>query len=97
MSAPSPTLDHSLAVCDILLEAATPELYRNNAFRVLGLPVDTTPREVTRRGEELAMARRYGNGQACRKGAMPLGWTAVCWFCGKTDGDADARRGIDRW
>lgn len=32
--------------CETLLKVATPELYRNNAFRILGLPVNVTLREI---------------------------------------------------
>ncbi|MBM4092721.1 MAG: hypothetical protein FJ276_25425, partial [Planctomycetes bacterium] len=59
--------------CDSLLEAATPELYRLNAFRVLELPTDATAREIARRADMLTMIEKYGNGKP--KGRGPLGLT----------------------
>lgn len=46
--------------CETLLEAATPELYRRNAFRVTGLPVTIGMREVKRRLHALKAAKRLG-------------------------------------
>ncbi len=45
---------------DILLESANPELYRYNAFRVLELPADATPREIMKRQQMIEMARKTG-------------------------------------
>ncbi len=61
------TLDQYLAAVDHgiaqpLLESATPELYRRNAFRVLELPVEATMRDVSRREKRLAMAQKLGVG-----------------------------------
>lgn len=39
--------------CKALLDACTPEVYINNTFRITGLAVDATTREVKRRIEEL--------------------------------------------
>ena len=47
---------------DLLGQAARPDLYRVNAFRVLGLTVDATPREISEHLERLEMARRFGQG-----------------------------------
>lgn len=38
-----------------LLRAATPELYRRNAFRLTGLPVTVTAREIARQADKLKM------------------------------------------
>jgi hypothetical protein len=45
---------------DLLAEVATPALYRDNPFRLTGLPVTATTRDVRRRGEELRAAARLG-------------------------------------
>ncbi len=54
-----------------LLEIATPDLYRRNAFRILGLQVTVTPREIARHQKKLIMfnkldlqsdSREFGNG-----------------------------------
>lgn len=44
---------------DALLESAHPDLYRGNAFRVIGLSPDAGPREVSRRTEKIEMAERF--------------------------------------
>ena len=43
-----------------LIEVATRHLYRQNAFRVLGLSVNATPRDIRRRQAELSMRKRLG-------------------------------------
>ena len=43
-----------------LLDETGPDLYRTNAFRVTGLPVGATARDIRRRGERLRAAARYG-------------------------------------
>jgi len=43
-----------------LLEVATPEFYRQNAFRVLGLPVNATLREIKRHRKKLEMMAKLG-------------------------------------
>jgi len=58
-------------VSEILLEAAQPNLYRVNGFRVTGLPVDATPREVTRQSERLKMVEKLGGAQKT-PGPLPL-------------------------
>lgn len=45
-----------------LLEQASSELYRRSGFRVTGLPVNATPREIRRTCERLLMSRRLGGG-----------------------------------
>jgi hypothetical protein len=46
--------------CTALFAAATPDLYRQNAFRTTGLPVTVSMRDVQRRVQELSMAKRLG-------------------------------------
>jgi hypothetical protein len=43
-----------------LLMLATPELYRQNSFRILGLPVNCTQQDVDRRRARLEMCLRLG-------------------------------------
>ena len=44
----------------LLREAATPELYDRNGFRVLELPVDASPKDVNRRKQMVEMAATNG-------------------------------------
>jgi hypothetical protein len=53
----------------LLLKAATPELYRRNAFRLTGLPVTATAREVSRQADKLKMLADLG-GQAAQQLAV---------------------------
>ena len=43
-----------------LIEAATPEIYRQNAFRVLGLPITADERAIREREKLLRMAKQFG-------------------------------------
>ncbi len=45
---------------DVLLEAAKPDLYRLNAFRITELPVDASTRDISRRQQMVEMAREAG-------------------------------------
>jgi len=56
-----------------LFEVAKPELYRRNAFRVLGLPVGATMRDIKRRQTKLKMREKLGvNSTAEKGGYLPL-------------------------
>ena len=46
--------------CKPLLDAATKDLYRNNAFRITGLPVDASTREVDRHAGKLKILAEFG-------------------------------------
>lgn len=74
-AAPAPTVATTEVeegpVSEILLEAAQPNLYRVNGFRVTALPVEATPREVTRQSERLKMMEKLGGGQRTT-GPLPL-------------------------
>ena len=48
------------AGAELLLAAATPELYRRNAFRTAELPVDVAARDLSRRQQRLEVAARTG-------------------------------------
>jgi len=63
-----------------LIEAATPLVYRTNAFRVTGLPVDATPRDVSRQLQKTAMLERLGHSAQGMSGPLALNPAA--------DGDA---------
>ena len=43
-----------------LLAFARPELYRTNAFRVLGLPLKASDREIARRVQEIELSLKFG-------------------------------------
>src|SRR5262245_22360126 len=45
----------------LLLRAAQPDLFRMNAFRVTGLPVDATAQQIARQADKLRMAEKFGN------------------------------------
>ncbi len=66
---PAPTGD---ALCDPLIDHADAQLYQTNAFRVAGLPVDATPREVSRQAEKLRMLEKLGHTPATIGGALAL-------------------------
>lgn len=53
---------------DVLLAVARPELYRLNAFRVLGLPVDASARDISKHFEMIEMGAKLG-----RLGGVKLG------------------------
>ncbi|QIF00983.1 hypothetical protein [Roseimicrobium sp. ORNL1] len=44
------------------MEAATLELYQKNIFRITGLPVDASPKEVSRQVQKLQMLEEMGGG-----------------------------------
>ncbi|MGO4884399.1 MAG: hypothetical protein ACLP59_26795 [Bryobacteraceae bacterium] len=51
---------HTIPDLEILLAAAKPDLFRTNAFRVTGLPVDATARDIAKQAEKLRMAEKFG-------------------------------------
>lgn len=60
------------ATCKALLTAATPEMFRANAFRITGLPVDATTREITKHADKLKMMEELGQGKSAHTGAFAL-------------------------
>jgi hypothetical protein len=54
-----------------LRQTIAPDLYRRNAFRVAGIGVDATARQIRRRGEHLRAVRRLG-GSPPPAGPLPL-------------------------
>ena len=49
-----------LGECKPILDACTPLLYRHNAFRISGLPVEATTRDIKRRIDDLKAAKEIG-------------------------------------
>jgi hypothetical protein len=58
--------------CRPLLEAATSQLYRANAFRITGLAADTTTRDISRRTDQLKLMAELGDGESAHTGAYAL-------------------------
>ncbi|MFZ0828921.1 MAG: response regulator [Verrucomicrobiia bacterium] len=52
--------DRTSSECKPLLDAATKDLFRKNAFRITGLSVDATTREVDRHAGKLKMLAEFG-------------------------------------
>ncbi len=55
----------------LLLKTATPDLYRRNAFRLTGLPVTATAREVARQADKLKMLADLGGLAAEQLAVVP--------------------------
>ena len=59
--------------CARLFELATPDIYRQNSFRVMGLPVWANPRDVQRQRTTLKIAAKFGvNSGSYNGGCLPL-------------------------
>ena len=58
--------------CPPLMEACTLALYQKNIFRVTGLPVDATSKEVSRQAQKLQMLEEMGGGSTGPQPAFPL-------------------------
>lgn len=58
--------------CAPLIEACTLALYQKNIFRVTGLPVDATSKEVSRQAQKLQMLEEYSGGTSGHQAAFPL-------------------------
>ena len=57
---------------EVLLEAARPQLFRVNGFRVLDLQVDATPREILRKVEKFEIMDKYGGGGHHKRGTLAI-------------------------
>ena len=53
-----------------LRELAVPDLYRRNAFRVLGLRVIATARQIRLRKDDLKSDIKYGSSDSDGKGSL---------------------------
>lgn len=58
--------------CKPLIEVATKELFRKNAFRITGLPVDATTREISRHADKLKMLAELGQDPHTQSAAFPM-------------------------
>jgi hypothetical protein len=59
-------------ISKIFLAAATPEMFRANAFRITGLRVDSTTREISKQADKLKMMEELGQGKTLHTGAFAL-------------------------
>jgi hypothetical protein len=53
-------INGAVGICAALFEVATPALFVRNAFRVAGLAVDASPREITQQVSALKLRHRLG-------------------------------------
>ncbi|MEX1014924.1 MAG: hypothetical protein WDZ80_07250, partial [Candidatus Paceibacterota bacterium] len=58
--------------CEILMEAAIPEIYRINAFRISGLNVNASTREISNQLQKNRMAEKYGNRTEITESPLPI-------------------------
>lgn len=58
--------------CKPLIDAATKDLFRKNAFRITGLSVDATTREVARHADKLKMLAELGQDPHTQSAAFPM-------------------------
>lgn len=56
----------------VLLEAATPEVYRKNSFRISGLPIDSTTLAIAKQVEKLEKLKKYGGNTSGIEGPFTL-------------------------
>ncbi|MBS1819343.1 MAG: hypothetical protein JSU08_15520 [Acidobacteria bacterium] len=54
-----------------------PSLYRTNAFRVIGLPVEATPKDIRRKADMLRMSETLGTPAPQGRSPLPLDATAT--------------------
>lgn len=54
----------------VMFDMVDPSIYRKSAFRLTGLPVEASPRDIRRRSEELAAVSRLGGSLPARRGAL---------------------------
>lgn len=57
---------------ETLLKMARPDIYRINAFRVLGIPVTTSPRLVSSQMRKLDLMEKLGDTGQMERGVLPL-------------------------
>lgn len=68
----SDSRSRSSLICQPLLKTATPDIFRVNAFRITGLRVDSTIREITKHADKLKMMEELGQGHSANTGAFSL-------------------------
>jgi hypothetical protein len=57
---------------EILIEASTPEIYKKNAFRILGLSVNACISEITSKIQKIQMLEKYGNKTEIIESPLPI-------------------------
>src|ERR1017187_2760704 len=60
------------SACLPLIEAATKDLFRKNAFRITGLPVDATAREEARHNDKIRQLAELGKDPHTQNAAFPI-------------------------
>jgi hypothetical protein len=60
------------SACLPLIDAATKDLFRKNAFRITGLPVDATPREEARHTDKIKHLAGVGKDPHTQDAAFPI-------------------------
>ena len=58
--------------CEILMQAAAPDIYRINAFRISGLNVSATTREISSQVQKNQMMEKYGGKMDNHKSPFPI-------------------------
>jgi hypothetical protein len=58
--------------CSPLLEAANKDLFVSNAFRITGLPVEASAREIAKHADKLRLMEELGRGATAHTGAFAL-------------------------
>jgi hypothetical protein len=58
--------------CKPLIDAATRDLFRKNAFRIIGLPVHATTRDVAKHSDKLKMLAELGQDPHTQGAAFPM-------------------------
>lgn len=58
--------------CEILIQAAVPEIYRINAFRISGLTVNASTREITSQLQKNQMVEKYGDKSIKKDSPFPI-------------------------
>jgi len=58
--------------CEILIEAAIPEIYRINAFRISGLNINATTRDITNQLKKNKMVEKYSDESTKQKSPFPI-------------------------
>jgi len=58
--------------CKPLIDAATKDIFRKNAFRITGLSVDLTTREVAKHADKLKMLAELGQDPHTQNAAFPM-------------------------
>ncbi len=63
---------HPSVSCKSLLDEATKNLFQQNAFRITGLPVDATTRQVAKHADRLKLMEELGQGATVHAGVFAL-------------------------